>query len=134
MLDDAWAFWDHMQRCPIPRVAWENPIMLGYAQLMVGKPTQTVQPWWFGDDPEGPDNCSKATCWWLRNLPPLKRTGTLDGKGARPEVWKMGPTKDPEERRMARSKFYPGMARAIVEQWGGLPVASDLTQDGDIFA
>lgn len=116
-LRDAWEFWNHMQTCPIPHVGWENPIMVGYAKTMVGPQDQTVQPWWFGTDPGGPDNVTKATCWWLKNLPKLKRTGTLDGSTARDEVFRMAPTVDPEERRMARSKFYPGHAKAIVEQW-----------------
>lgn len=59
----AWQFWSHMQNCPIPFVGWENPVMLGYAQLMIGKPNQTVQPWYFGSDENGPDNVKKATCW-----------------------------------------------------------------------
>jgi len=114
----AWNFWDLKQRCPIPHFAIENPIMLGYAQIMAGKPNQTVQPWWFGKDENGADNCTKATCWWLTDLPKLEKTGTLDGSTARDEVFKMTPTADPEERRMARSKFYPGMAAAIADQWG----------------
>lgn len=128
-LRDAWAFWDHIQNCPIRHVGWENPVMIGYAQLLVGKPTQTVQPWWFGTDPEGPDNVKKATCWWLKNLPKLKRTGSLDGTTAREEVWKMGPTKDPEDRRMARSRFHPGHASALVDQW-----APYVASYEDVFA
>lgn len=114
----AWEFWNHMKTVKIRFVAWENPVMVGYAQLMIGRPDQTVQPWWFGTDENGPDNVKKATCWWLKELPKLRRTGTLDGTTARPEVHMMGPTKDPEERRMARSKFSPGMAAAVAEQWG----------------
>lgn len=120
----AWAFWQHMQNCPIRFAAWENPVMLGYAQLMIGKPDQTVQPWWFGTDPDGPDNVKKATCWWTRGrLPKLVRTGTLDGTTARDEVFRMAPTDDPEERRMARSKFMPGHAAAIADQWGEFVMA-----------
>ncbi|WP_298966099.1 hypothetical protein [uncultured Roseibium sp.] len=115
---DAWAFWQHMETCPIPFVAWENPVMLGYAQLMIGKPNQTVQPWHFGTDENGRDNTKKATCWWLKGLPKLERTGTLDGSTARPEVHHARPTKDPEERRMKRSEMTPGMADAIASQWG----------------
>jgi hypothetical protein len=114
----AWDFWSHMANCPIKFAAWENPQMLGYAQLMIGKPMQTVQPWWFGDDPDGPDNVTKATCWWSNSLPKLERTGSLDGKTARDEVFRMAPTADPEVRRMARSKFTPGHARALARQWG----------------
>lgn len=113
----AWEFWKHMKTCPVKFAAWENPVMLGYAQLMIGKPSQTVQPWWFGDDPNGPDNVKKATCWWLKNLPKLKRTGSLDGSTARDEVFRAPPTKDPEVRRMARSKFTPGHAAALASQW-----------------
>lgn len=126
---DAWEFWEHMQRCPIRHVAWENPVMLGYAQLMIGKPSQTVQPWWFGDDEDGPDNCKKATCWWLKNLPKLKRTGTLDGSTARDEVFRMAPTADPDERRMARSRFYPGMAGALAQQWSDFVLAQSAESE-----
>lgn len=115
---DAWKFWELKERCPIPHFAIENPIMLGYAQLMAGKPNQTVQPWWFGDKEDGPDNCTKATCWWLHDLPKLQKTGALNGKTARDEVHQMPPTQDPNKRRMARSKFYQGMANAIADQWG----------------
>ncbi|MGE0232687.1 MAG: hypothetical protein AB7O39_03285 [Flavobacteriaceae bacterium] len=128
MIHDAHAFWLHMQTCPVRFAAWENPVMLGYAQLMIGKPNQIVQPWWFGTDPEGPDNVKKATGWW-GNLPKLKRTGTLDGSTARDEVFRMTPTHDPEERRMARSKFTPGHAAAIAEQWGDYVAAQIASQD-----
>ena len=118
LLKDAWGFWEHMQNCPVPLVAWENPVMLGYAQLMIGTPSQTVQPWHFGTDADGPDNVKKATCWWLKGLPKLRRTGTLDGTTARAECHLMAPTKDPEVRRMARSLFTPGHADAAADQWG----------------
>lgn len=115
----AWAFWHHRETCPVRFAAWENPVMLGYAQLMIGKPDQTVQPWWFATDPDGPDNVKKATCWWVNGeLPKLRKTGLLDGSTARDEVFRMAPTADPEERRMARSKFTPGHAAAIADQWG----------------
>jgi hypothetical protein len=122
MGEAAWSVWDLLERCPIRRVAIENPVMLRYAQIMSGLDklaSQTVQPWWFGDDPDGPDNTKKATCWWTRGgLPKLVRTGSLDGSTARDEVFKMAPTEDPEERRMARSNFTPGHAAAIADQWG----------------
>lgn len=119
---DAWAIWDLLERCPIEHIAIENPIMMEYAQIMSGLkklPKQVVQPWWFGTDPDGPDNVTKATCWWRRgHVPELRRTGTLDGSTARDEVFQMTPTDDPEDRRMARSAFHPGHAAAIAAQWG----------------
>lgn len=118
----AWAVWDLIERCPIKRIAIENPVMLRYAQIMSGlekMQCQTVQPWWFATDPDGPDNVKKATCWWTRGLPKLRATGTiLDNSTARDECHQMAPTADPEERRMARSKFTPGHAAAIADQWG----------------
>lgn len=118
----AWHVWDLLERCPVEHVAIENPVMLRYAQIMSELeklPKQVIQPWWFGTDPDGPDNVTKATCWWTSGgLPKLTRTGILDGSTARDEVFQMAPTADPEERRMARSRLAPGMAAAIASQWG----------------
>jgi len=118
----AWEVWDILERCPVPEIAIENPVMLRYAQIMSGLeklPSQTVQPWWFASEENGPDNVKKSTTWWRKgSLPKLERTGSLDGSTARDEVFKMAPTADPEERRMARSKFHPGHAAAIADQWG----------------
>lgn len=122
MGEAAWDVWDITERCTAPYIAIENPVMLRYAQIMSGLekwPCQTVQPWWFADSEDGPDNVKKATCWWTKGgLPKLTKTGTLDGSTARDEVFKMAPTSDPEVRRMERSKFHPGHAAAIAQQWG----------------
>lgn len=118
----AWGVWELCQRVQhIKRVAIENPVMLRYAQILSELEkwsVQTVQPWWFGFDKDGPDNVKKRTCWWTKGLPKLERFGALDGSTARDECHKCSPTKDPEERRMKRSKFTPGHASAIAEQWG----------------
>jgi hypothetical protein len=130
----AWEVWHLTKRCPIPFVAYENPVMLRYAQIMSELeklPCQTVQPWWFGDDEDGPDNEKKATCWWTQGgLPKLTRTGTLDGRTARESVHRHPPTDDPEVRRMARSKLHPGHAKAIAKQWGGY-VSAAVTRQPD---
>lgn len=108
----------------IPCVAVENPVMHKHAKqriLNYEQPAQSVQPWQFGKDHDGPDNEKKRTCFWLRNLPKLKPTGTLDGKTARDSVFRAPPSKD---RWKIRSKFYPGIASAMAEQWGN--AASDL--------
>jgi len=78
---------------------------------------QSVHPWWFGSDIDGPDNVKKRTCLWLRNLTPLTRTGTLDGSTARAEIHKASPGPDRAER---RSKVFPGFAAAMALQWGGM--------------
>lgn len=102
----------------IPCVAVENPVMHKHAKARIRnfKPAaQSVQPWQFETDPDGPDNEKKRTCFWLRNLEPLIPTGTLDGSTARDSVHKAPPGKD---RWKIRSKFFQGIANAMATQWG----------------
>lgn len=95
---------------PADRVAVENPVMHKYARNIIGRgPDFTVQPWEFGD------NFKKRTCFWTRNLPPLKPTSALDGSTAAAEVHRASPGPD---RWKLRSKTYPGIAAAMAEQWG----------------
>lgn len=103
---------------PIPRIAMENPIMHGEAKkLIVGfRPhTQVIQPWQFGTEIAGPDNIKKSTCLWLKGLTRLLHTGDLDGKTARPEIHN---TPSGENRPAHRSRFFPGIAAAMAQQWG----------------
>lgn len=73
----------------------------------IGNYTQKIQPWQFGHGE------TKATCLWLINLPLLKPTNIVEGREQR--IWKLPPT---EDRAKLRSKTYPGIAKAIAEQWG----------------
>lgn len=88
------------------RIAIENPI--GIMSSKWRKPDQIIQPWQFGHGE------TKATCLWLRGLPPLAPTDIVEGREQR--VWKMPPSAD---RAKLRSKTYPGIARAMAEQWAG---------------
>lgn len=124
MGQDAWEFWRLLNDNQIERKCLENPIMLGYAQLMAGAgPTQTVHPWQYGH------RKMKATCLWLRNLPKLEPTNNVgpppEDKAERykwQDVFRATPTKDPEERRMQRSEFYQGFADAMADQWTRLDI------------
>lgn len=103
----------------IPFIALENPVMHKHAKARIAnyeRPAQTVQPWQFAKCKDGPDNERKRTCFWLRGLPTLTHTGTIDGTTARDSVHKASPGKD---RWKARSKFFPGLATAMADQWGG---------------
>lgn len=100
----------------IGRGAVENPV--GIMSTLYRKPDQIVQPWQFGDD------ASKATCLWITSLPLLVPTNVLPGgrKARRGNQTpsgqnKLGPSPD---RAMLRAKTYPGIAKAIADQWGGL--------------
>ena len=89
-----------------PRIAIENPI--GIMSTKYRKPDQIIQPWQFGHGE------TKATCLWLKGLPPLQHTQVVDGREQR--IWRMPPG---PERAKLRSKTYPGVAKAMAEQWGG---------------
>jgi hypothetical protein len=118
-LDEGAALFSDCWNAPIPRVAVENPVMHKHAKARIKnyRPfAQSVQPWQFGNDEQGPDNEKKRTCFWLRGLEPLTPTGTLDGSTARDSVHKASPGKD---RWKERSRFFPGIAQAMAEQWGG---------------
>lgn len=118
-LDAGAALFSDCWNADVPRVAIENPVMHKHAKARISNFApfaQSVQPWQFGDDPAGPDNEKKRTCFWLRGLPKLTPTGTLDGTTARDSVHKASPGAG----RMAeRSRFFPGLAAAMAAQWGG---------------
>ena len=102
------AFWN----APIERVCVENPVMHGHAKKLIvnyQEPAQTVQPWQFGHGE------TKRTCFWLRNLPKLKPTQIVDGREQRVHRMPPGPNRWRE-----RSRFFPGIADAMADQWGAL--------------
>jgi len=87
--------------------AIENPI--GIMSSHYSKPDQIIQPWQFGHGE------TKATCLWLNGLPKLTPTNIVDGREQR--IWKLPPS---EDRAKLRSKTFPGIAKAMAEQWGML--------------
>lgn len=102
-----------------PHIAVENPIQHRYALEAhgQGKPTQTVQPWWFGH-PE-----QKATGLWLRGLPPLYPTEDVQThmlslpKNERERLHYLPPS---EDRWKLRSQTFTGLAEAMATQWSHL--------------
>lgn len=121
-LEEGAALFSACWNTSIPRVAVENPVMHKHAkERIIGyvPPAQSVQPWQFGTSDDGPDNERKRTCFWLRGLPKLKPTGTLDGSTARDSVHKASPGAN---RGVDRSRFFPGLAAAMPRQWGDAAV------------
>ncbi|WP_273281028.1 hypothetical protein [Pseudooceanicola atlanticus] len=117
-LDEGAALFSACWNAPIPCIAVENPVMHRHAKERITNfepHAQSVQPWQFGTDPSGLDNVKKRTCFWLRRLPPLVPTGSLDGTTARPEIHRASPG---PERARNRSRFFPGLAAAMADQWG----------------
>lgn len=117
-LDQGAELFSDIWNCDIPRKAIENPVMHKYAKERIENYRhfdQSIQPWQFAENDSSPDNVKKRTCLWLENLPKLVPTGFLDGKTARPEIHHASPGPD---RTRKRSKFFPGIADAMAEQWG----------------
>jgi len=106
---EAAEFFRWILELPIDRIAVENPVMHGYAREIVGRgPDFTVQPWQFGDP------AKKRTCFWTKGLPPLKPTSDMTAANARADCHLASPGPD---RWKERSRTYPGLAKAMAEQW-----------------
>ena len=109
---EAIAFFYRFVMADCDKIAIENPV--GVMSSAYRKPDCIINPWQFGH-PE-----QKKTCLWLKGLPPLHETDnvydymmTLPLK-ERTRIWQMGSNHGKE-----RSKTYPGIAKAMAEQWGG---------------
>lgn len=94
-----------LMECDILKIAGENPISV--LSTRYRKPDQIIQPWQFGH-PE-----TKATCLWLKNLPPLKPTNIVEGRANRVHREPPGP-----DRWKNRSRTLQGIADAMASQWG----------------
>lgn len=101
------------------KIAIENPI--GIMSSQYRKPDCIIHPYMFGD-PE-----RKATCLWLKGLPVLEPTNVVEpniykykNRTGSSSDWHMKTLGLPkEERSKIRSKTYPGIAKAMAQQWGG---------------
>ena len=102
---EALAFVQLLLDAPIPHICLENPISIISSRIR--KPDQIIQPWQFGHGE------TKATCLWLKGLPPLVPTDVVEGREAR--VHRMPPS---EDRWKLRSITYQGIATAMADQWG----------------
>lgn len=105
---EAVAFFKILWNAPIPRIALENPMSM--ASTLVAKKSQEIQPWQFGHGEQ------KTTWLWLKNLPHLVPTNIVEGREQR--IWKMPPG---AMRSIERSRTYPGVAKAMAQQWGAQP-------------
>ena len=104
---EACNFFNDLRDLPIEFKALENPIPHKYAKAIIGKYDMITQPYHHGHEE------SKATCFWLDNLPPLFKTKVVKPvKGS--AMHKLPPSKD---RWKLRSKTYDGISQAIVDQW-----------------
>jgi len=115
---------------PINKICVENPV--GIMSSIYKKPSQIIQPYFFGDEAQ------KTTCLWFKNLPKLLHFSKVDlfneniTHSSRGEMvtlttgktfskWEYEAACKPiQERAKIRSKTFPGIAKAMAEQWGKL--------------
>ena len=116
--EKAASFFMNFVHADCDRVCIENPV--GYMSTYYQKPTQIIQPFYFGDTER------KATCLWLKGLNNLVPTDIVEPRliyyktrqGTDP-LWHYSTMGLPaDERAKARSKTFPGIAKAMAEQWG----------------
>lgn len=99
------------------KIAIENPI--GIMSTIYRKPDQIIHPWMFGHEEQ------KATCLWLKNIPKLTETNNVKQsmlllpRNKRERLHYLPPS---EDRAKLRSKTYPGIAKAMAEQWAGTSI------------
>jgi len=102
------------------KIAIENPV--GIMSSEWRKPNQIINPFQFGDA------FKKKTCLWLKGLPNLVPTDIVkppERKKFKSDktmaVWYADTWNLPKnERSKARSKTFPGIAKAMANQWGML--------------
>ena len=115
---EAAAFVLALWNAPIERIAIENPI--GKLNQFWRYPDQTINPYQFGDP------YSKATCLWLKNLPPLMDTlvcaeytpWVACNRSARKRAGL--PILGKTSGGIDAARTFPGVAKAMAAQWGGI--------------
>jgi len=128
-------FFMKMVNAPIEKIVVENPISI--MSKVYRKPDQIIQPFFFGD------GYQKSTCLWLKNVQPLFHNSKPDlfnkttthvefeerhyltdrktGKLKSQPMWyykALTDSKTAHERSVLRSKTFPGIAKAMSQQWG----------------
>lgn len=108
--DEAAEFFMRFVNADCEHIAVENPICIMSTRYR--KPDQIINPFQFGHKQQ------KKTCLWLKNLPKLKETNNVYTEmmklpeKERTSIWQMGSGHAKE-----RSKTFPGIAKAMAEQW-----------------
>tara|TARA_R110000868_G_scaffold106823_2_gene292654 strand:+ start:416 stop:1015 length:600 start_codon:yes stop_codon:yes gene_type:complete len=94
---------------PIEKICIENPV--GIMSNIYAKPTQIIQPYFFGDTER------KTTCLWLKNLPKLKPTNIVEPVFSASGYTKTHLGYGKNKNSTMRSKTFPGIAIAMANQF-----------------
>ena len=113
------------------KICVENPV--GFMNSSFRKADQIIHPYYFAESVDDTENYhEKRTCLWLKGLSPLKSLNQLPKpepmyicNGEKSKGKKIGWCEGMRnikggqaERAKARSKTFPGIAKAMAEQWG----------------
>ena len=117
---EAKAFFMAFLNADCEKIAVENPIPSSIYELP--QYTQVVQPYEYGHP------WSKKTCLWLKGLKLLEPTNVIKDYSPYCSSGSYSGTHDPKYKgasrkggsAKSRSKTFPGIAKAMAEQWGGL--------------
>ena len=91
-----------------PKIAIENPTPSRIYELP--EKTQVIQPWQFGHP------YSKRTQLWLKGLPKLIPTNIVEVESSCRKAGNWF-NKGGKDRQINRSKTFPGIAKAMADQW-----------------
>lgn len=130
--EEAAEFFMNFVNADCDKIMIENPV--GWMNSHYRKADQIIHPYYFAESVNDTENYyTKRTCLWLKNLKPLEKTNNLPTpepmyvcQGEKCKGKKIGwcegirgTHNGQEGRAKARSKTFPGIARAMAEQWGG---------------
>ncbi len=99
---------------PIEHIAVENP--RGWTWKYIRKPDQIIEPYHFGHA------MTKATCLWLKNLPPLMATLIMTDPFVNWTKYKGS------HNGHDRSRTFSGVAEAMARQWGDMLLREMTTE------
>ena len=126
--EDAKKFFLQIANADCEKIVIENPV--GVMSTIWRKPDQIIHPYYFAENENDTENIAeKKTCLWLKGVSPLKyeicvnppERQKLPGGKTMPSWYsKKYSRENPsgESRQAMRSKTFPGVAKAMADQWG----------------
>ncbi len=110
--------WETAKACS-HAVVLENPVGVLSTKSTMGKPSQIVQPYEYGDD------ASKKTCLWMRGVEPLIPTKYVEPRITTTGAWRWANQTDSGQNKLSpsadrwkeRSRTYQGIADAMAGQF-----------------
>jgi len=101
-------FFMNLYNCDCPSICIENPA--GYMNTHFRPPDMIIHPYLFGDP------YRKEICLWTKNLPPLIHSALSPGR--KHVANHVNSRMSQNQKSKIKSKFFPGIAAAMAQQWG----------------